>query len=248
MRILAGNFGELRYQGERIVYQIVRRPAVKRRVHLDLGEDGSLQVVAPRRMSRASVHAFLKSWAPGVQRFLVEARARQREIPSYRYVSGERHLYLGQTWPLEVRSSENRRSHVALVNGRIRMEVVSPGPQAVQKQLQRWYRERAHAEFSERLAAIARRAPWTRGQVPDMRLRLMKRTWGNCSAGGLITLNPHLVKAPPELVDYVIAHEICHLREHNHGKAFYALQNRLYPNWREARERLKTQGHRYLHT
>ena len=81
-----------------------------------------------------------------------------------------------------------------------------------------------------------------------MRLRLMKRTWGNCSASGLITLNPHLVKAPPELVDYVIAHEVCHLREHNHGKAFYALQDRLHPNWREARDRLKKQGHRYLHT
>jgi len=248
MRAISRNFGEFRYQGERIAYEIVRRPAVKRRVYLELGEDGGLQVVAPRRMSRASVHQFLKQWAPGVQRFLTEARAQHEELPQYRYVSGERHLYLGRKYPLAVRRSPARRNSAELVNGRIRIEVATPGPEAVREQLQRFYREQARAEFGQRLAAIGRRASWTRGRKPQMRLRLMKRTWANCSVRGLITFNPHLVKAPPDLIDYVVAHEICHLREHNHGKAFYALQDRLYPNWREARDRLKNHGHRYLHT
>jgi predicted metal-dependent hydrolase len=75
----------------------------------------------------------------------------------------------------------------------------------------------------------------------------MKRTWGSCSSSGVITLNPHLVKAPPDCIDYVVAHEICHLREHNHSRAFYDLQDQLYPQWRAAKTRLKTQGHRYLH-
>ena len=81
-----------------------------------------------------------------------------------------------------------------------------------------------------------------------MRLRRMKRTWGSCSSQGLITLNPHLVKAPPVCIDYVIAHEICHLREHNHGKAFYALQEQLFPGWRAAKELLAARGHIFLHT
>ena len=248
MRVSPGNFGEFHFRGERIAYEIVRRPAVRRRVYLELDEDGGLQVVAPRRMSRASVHEFMKQWAPGVQRFLAEARARQRDLPRYRYVSGEPHLYLGRPHVLEVRQSRSRRSAAELVDGRILLDVASPGADAVRERLTRWYRERAQAEFSDRLAAIARQAPWARGRTPRMKLRLMKRTWGNCSAKGVITLNPHLVKAPPDLIDYVVAHEICHLREHNHGKGFYALQDRLYPDWREARRRLKTEGHRYLHT
>jgi predicted metal-dependent hydrolase len=80
-----------------------------------------------------------------------------------------------------------------------------------------------------------------------MRLRLMKRTWGSCSVSGVITLNPHLVKAPPECIDYVVAHEICHLREHNHGKAFYALQQQLYPGWKAAKDKLQRQAHVFLH-
>jgi predicted metal-dependent hydrolase len=63
----------------------------------------------------------------------------------------------------------------------------------------------------------------------------------------VITLNPHLVKAPPESIDYVLAHEICHLREHNHSRAFYALQEQLCPGWREMKDRLQRRAHIYLH-
>ena len=67
----------------------------------------------------------------------------------------------------------------------------------------------------------------------------MKRTTGSCSRSGLITMNPHMVKAPPFLVDYVIAHEVCHLQEHNHGPGFYRLMSELYPQWKAARAQLR---------
>jgi predicted metal-dependent hydrolase len=74
----------------------------------------------------------------------------------------------------------------------------------------------------------------------------MKRTWGNCSAKGVIKLNTHLVKAPMFIIDSVIAHELCHLEEMNHGRAFYALLQGLNPHWRRDRARLRLEGHAYL--
>jgi predicted metal-dependent hydrolase len=74
----------------------------------------------------------------------------------------------------------------------------------------------------------------------------MKRTWGNCSSRGVIKLNTHLIKAPFKVIDSVIAHELCHLREMNHGKAFYALLENLNPDWREDRARLLSEGNSYL--
>jgi predicted metal-dependent hydrolase len=74
----------------------------------------------------------------------------------------------------------------------------------------------------------------------------MKRTWGNCSSKGVIKLNTHLVKAPLSVLDSVIAHELCHLEEMNHGRAFYALLGRLNPDWREDRAKLQLEGNRYL--
>jgi predicted metal-dependent hydrolase len=117
----------------------------------------------------------------------------------------------------------------------------------VKTKLENWYRQQARQLFAERLAVYGQTAHWIGEEPPPMRLRRMKRTWGSCSSKGVITLNPHLVKSPPECIDYVIAHEVCHLREHNHGKDFYALQEQLFPGWRAAKTHLQTRGHIYLH-
>jgi len=73
---------------------------------------------------------------------------------------------------------------------------------------------------------------------PAMRLQTMKVQWGSCSPAGRLTLNPHLVKAPRECIDYVLLHELCHLKEHNHSRKFYMLLERHLPQWRRKKERL----------
>jgi predicted metal-dependent hydrolase len=237
----------LEYADQLIEYEIHHKPSVTRRVHLAANPDGSLRVIAPRRMSRRAVHRTLQQRASRVSRFLAEAMARHQELPVLGYISGEDHLFLGQSYPLEVVERCGKRGSVQLVHGHIR--IISPDTQAVvvSAKLFQWYRQQALQHFSSRLEVISQFAKWTGGQAPAMRLRKMKRTWGSCSAKGVITLNPHLVKAPAKCIDYVIAHELCHLEELNHGKAFYALQEQLFPGWREAKTQLKSRAHIYLH-
>ena len=66
----------------------------------------------------------------------------------------------------------------------------------------------------------------------------MKRRWGSCSAHGRILFNPDLVAAHPDCIDYVIAHELCHLREHNHSPAYYRLLGTIMPDWQDRKRRL----------
>jgi len=66
----------------------------------------------------------------------------------------------------------------------------------------------------------------------------MQTQWGNCSPGGTITLSPHLVKAPRDCIDYVLLHELCHLKEHNHAPAFWGLLERVMPDWERHKARL----------
>lgn len=73
---------------------------------------------------------------------------------------------------------------------------------------------------------------------PPLRILTMQTQWGSCSLNGRITLNPHLVKAPRECIDYVILHELCHIAEHNHSERFYRLMGQVMPNWEEVKERL----------
>jgi len=100
--------------------------------------------------------------------------------------------------------------------------------------------------FAERLGVVCAAAPWARRSSPPLRVRRMKASWGTCSVDGVITLNPLLMRAPAHCIDYVIAHEVCHLREHNHSPRFYALQDRLFPDWRKAKRQLHDNSQLYL--
>ena len=236
------------YNNDQLIdYEISHRLAVTRRIHLEINKEGDLRVIAPKRMSRRAIHKTLQQRAGHVARFLIKARARQRDLPEYLYTSGEKHLFMGRPYPLDILECNGKRGTVSLVDECIQLMVPDPTPDSIKTRLENWYRQRAQQYFAERLAVYSQAAPWAEGELPPMRLRRMKRTWGSCSSKGVITLNPHLVKAPAECIDYVIAHEVCHLREHNHGKAFYALQERLYPGWREAKALLGDKGHIFLH-
>ena len=232
MRWLSNPPDSIQHDGETIAYSLVHRPRVTRRVHLELGADGGLVVVVPRAMSRREVQKALQARSGRVMQFLAKARARRQGLPTLEYRDGETHLFLGEAFRLTVVTARNTRRTLRLDDGMFQAVVADSSPTAMRTCFRGWYRARAEQEFSRRLAVISRMAPWTQGVVPDMRFRRMKRSWGNWSTAGLITLNPHLVKARPDLDDYVIAHEVCHLREHNHGKAFYALQEQLFPGLR----------------
>jgi len=66
----------------------------------------------------------------------------------------------------------------------------------------------------------------------------MKKQWGSCSPQGTILLNPYLIKAPRECIDYVVLHELCHLKEHNHSPRYYRLLSQLMPDWEPVKARL----------
>lgn len=229
-----------------IPYTIVHRSRVTRRIHLKLDDDGELLVVAPRGVRKGLIERYIQQNADHVARFVARAQQCLLETPPKSYQQGEEQLFLGEPYELFRDDTAQRRPGVYLKAGRLTLCAPSRDLAQRRELLRTWYRAQAMHLFSERLSFNCRRAPWVE-QLPPLKLRRMKRTWGSCSKDGRIMLNTHLVKAPMHLVDYVIAHELCHLREHNHGRRFYALQQELNPRWRANRIELKTHGHRYLH-
>ncbi len=100
-----------------------------------------------------------------------------------------------------------------------------------------WYRVRAREVFQRRLEQSVERLPWLR-TIPRWQLLAMKKQWGSCSPSGVLNLNPHLIKAPTACIDYVLLHELCHLRFHDHSKGYYRLLSRHMPEWKEVKARL----------
>jgi predicted metal-dependent hydrolase len=200
--------------------------------------DARVVVRAPAKTPIDRIEAVLSERAAWIQkhrrRFTASPRA---AVTPHRYVSGEVFRYLGGEYTLHIEKAERER--VVLTDGALIVRTPTPDdPRQIEKLVVNWYTRQARRVFEERLNACFEHIRTWNVAYPQLGLRRMKSRWGSCSSRGKVTLNIRLVQAPVDLIDYVIYHELCHLREMNHSKAFYALQSSLVPNWRDQKRRL----------
>jgi predicted metal-dependent hydrolase len=157
-----------------------------------------------------------------------------------RYVGGATHRYLGRQYRLKLVADEGER--VVLRGGWIEVRGKDLGEEAVERALRGWFRRLAEEQFRKRVEGWRE---WCRRRglpAPKLRLLRMARRWGSAQPNGTIVLNPELIHAPSVCVDYVIAHEICHLVHPDHGRGFRALLGQLVPGWEVVKGRLEAGG------
>jgi predicted metal-dependent hydrolase len=159
--------------------------------------------------------------------------------PAPSFVSGETHLYLGRQYRLKVTQAASES--IKLVGRYFRVEVRGPNEAGrVQALLDGWYREHAKRLFALRMVACLELTALLRLETPPkLIVRRMAKRWGSCTAAGNVVLNLDLVKAPIHCIDYVIVHELCHLKAPNHGKEFSRLLSRCLPDWEARKARLE---------
>jgi predicted metal-dependent hydrolase len=235
-----------RLDGTVIDFDLVRKRSVRRNIHVRFEDDGRMRVTAPLRASRKSIHLVLTDMHDQIVELRKQVRLINRDIHPVRFRQGSKHLYLGRCYSLDIWRNPSEYPHVILRTDHIEVHVREWGEEAVREALWQWYRMQAQGYFWQRMCQISASAKWLAPVPFQLKLRRMKRSWGTCSTRGLITLNPLLIKAPPQYVDYVIAHEMCHLLEHNHGTRFYRLLEKLIPNWETLRNALNERSHNYL--
>lgn len=228
----------LRYGDERIAFCLRVQPArTGQRIAIHVAPDGRVRVDVPQGTSDAAVQAALQRRARWISNQVAAVRERLAHALPRAHASGESLLYLGRRYVLEVVVDESRDGHVRLRGTRIEVTVPQGDAVRVRNLLDAWYRKRAGEVLAARLAALAPLLQWV-GTPPPMQLRIMRTRWGSCSPAGRLTLNPNLVRAPRECIDYVLIHELCHLAEHNHGPRFHRLLETLLPQWRSVKARL----------
>ena len=145
-------------------------------------------------------------------------------------MAGETHLYLGRQYKLKVVS--HLQQEVKLYRGKLVVQSHRPKDSAITKELvEEWYLARAHTKFRERLIQCQQRFPKPENYEPTgIVVRQLQQRWGSMTAGGKLVLNRSLIRSSVDAIDYVIMHELCHLRYDNHGPAFYKLLDRVMPD------------------
>ncbi|PLX40086.1 MAG: M48 family peptidase [Deltaproteobacteria bacterium] len=155
-----------------------------------------------------------------------------------RYVGGENHFYMGRQYRLRI--EHGGEDSVKCLRGHLHVSSrQEPSPEVVKPLLEGWYRERAHHVFRERLAECFKGASFKGVESPSLHIRKMKTRWGSCSSKGRINLNLELIKAPKECIDYVVMHELCHIKVPSHGPKFWRLMAKFMPDYEERKRRLK---------
>lgn len=228
----------LSYGDLTIAFVLQRRAARKtNKLAIHVEPNGQVLVEAPPTATLEQVLQAVRKRARWISEHLQAVHARLAHVLPREYVSGETAIYLGRRYQLKVVTSKDLPAQVRLRGSRLEVHVRDRNVATVREQIDRWLRTRAREVFATRLAVVAASLPWV-DALPPMRLQRMKVQWGSCSPAGRLTLNPMLVKAPRECVDYVVLHELCHLKHHNHGAGFYAALDRYMPEWRRIKARL----------
>jgi hypothetical protein len=205
-------------------------------VHLSVHPpDGRVTLVAPTGTRPDVARAYAISRLGWIRRRREEFADQARESPR-RFVGRESHYVWGHRYLLHVQ--ERDAPPVVRLSGKKLLLTVRPGASTEKRAavMHEWHKALLHEQVP---ALIATWAPRLRVRVSKYFLRRMRTKWGSCNhAARTIRLNTELVKKPRDLLEYVVVHELAHLRVPSHDERFIALMDEHYPSWREARMEL----------
>lgn len=152
--------------------------------------------------------------------------------------SGESIRYLGRQYRLRIRQGE--QESIKLTRGGL--EVVTHSNSRADKAarlIAAWMADRAREKLTERFQRCVKLVDGIGIKGGQCSIRRMPRRWGSCTRRGRVLLNPTLISASVDCIDYVIIHELCHLRCHHHRPEFYKLLSQILPDWKRRKARLE---------
>jgi len=246
--------GLISYGEEIIRYEIVRRNSLpdakvkRQKVLIKVHPDQRVVATVPDEATGSSIQGAMLKRAHWIWKRIHEFATNQEHVMPKQYVSGETQFYLGKRYVLKVAVDAERKPCVKLKSGLLIVTLKQDASNShlkIKRLLESWYADKAKVVFAERLKQVAPKASWVIG-VPLFQIMVMKKQWGSCSVKGTLMLNPHLVKASKNCIDYVILHELCHIDEHNHSEKFWRLLAQVMPSWKEEKFKLDDMAEVYL--
>jgi len=236
------------YGKNAIAFNVQFRP--RKTVAIAVEPDKSVLVTAPEKSDLNVVGSRVKDkarWILKQQQFFEQFVPR---TPARKYVGGETHLYLGRQYRLKIhklsgeilsdRNALPKEDSVKLIGRYIHIYTHSPNDPALKKRLlDNWYLDHAKVKFQERLHSCFKPFDQLGYLQPTLKIRTLKKRWGSLTPTGNLLLNHDLIRAPRQCIDYVIIHELCHLKHPNHSPQFYQFLSSMLPDWKKRKQQLE---------
>lgn len=217
--------------GDQLHYQLERRQ--RRTIGLKITATG-LVIHAPKRISQSHLESLIVLKADWIRKKLDALAA--NKIPALQWQDGEQLLLLGNNVTLAIQHDSRSRA-IEYTPGCLQLAMpnhLEPAP--VARKVLQWYKKQALADFSRRLEILSAKLGVP---TPALFLSNARSRWGSCNSKKEIRLNWRLLQAPPHIINYVICHELAHLKEMNHSARFWAVVASIYPDYKTAEKELK---------
>ncbi|MFH0982626.1 MAG: SprT family zinc-dependent metalloprotease [Planctomycetota bacterium] len=236
----------IQFGGTTIWYEVIRRRG-RKSVSIVIDPDDGVLVIAPKQAAAEYLAGVVERRANWIVTKLAEVNS--VALPIERdFVNGERYHYLGRQFELRlVKAERDSTPVVRLTAGRFTVTAdVGRGDgrrrRVVRSALVEWYREHALVRLGDRVECFADRLGLTPGKLL---IRQPHKRWASCDRDGNLRFNWRIIMAPMLLVDYVVAHELCHLKHPDHSPAYWRMLRAVMPTFEHRRERLRQNGPRY---
>lgn len=231
---------EIQFDNQTVSYTIQKSSRAKR-ISLKIDAVNGLQVILPPR-AKVDIDELLREKQRWIQKHL------RNFTPPRRYVTGEAIPVYGVDHQLEILVTEDAaRVSVTKKDGLFIIKLpkgIKPSAhrEAVRYALEGWYRREAKRHIPAETARLAKKFGFT---YQNITIRGQKTRWGSCSSHGNLNFNWRLIMTPPDAIEYVIIHELCHLKVPDHSAQFWHLVAQFCPNYQDYVELLRTRANDY---
>jgi predicted metal-dependent hydrolase len=218
-----------------IEYRIVY--SRRRSIGISVGPDSGVTVRAPYRTSLKAIEKLVSAKSGWIRKHQLNFKSSVR-INHLKIQNGSKILFRGKEYSIVIVSSDTNYLKLLEESIEIGLKNIAETEKAGSI-LEIWYRRYAENLFRKEFDKILIRFQNFNFRPVELTIRSLKRRWGSCTSKGKITLSSELLKLDDIYLEYVILHELCHLKHHNHGKEFYSLLSEVFPDWKQRRSELK---------
>jgi len=230
MKQEAFNYGQYSYE-----YYLIKQD--RKTVSLVVQPSLTIILKCPLDYEIERIERFLKKKWHWLEKQLSHFKKYKKSAQNKEYVSGESFLYLGRQYKLIVKNA--KEANVLLTKNQIHIFTTKPVSDSRYNKalLEKWYEERISMVFKKQLKETIKKFNYD--FTPQLIIRKMNKRWGSYLQSKKIILNPELIKASKDCIDYVITHELCHITHKKHDKNFFKMMDSKIPNWEKVKEKLE---------
>jgi predicted metal-dependent hydrolase len=220
----------------RLRYHLIRSKKRRKTISLHIKEDGKIVMYTPYRTPKWEIEKFIEEKQSWIVEKISEREKRIKEVEKT-FLPGEKFLYLGEWYPLEIQESSNKEP-LTLAFGKFILN--HDHVWEARDLFCNWYKKEAKERITERVDRYGNRFQL----LPEgIKITSARSRWGSCSRDNRLSFSWRIIMASLTIIDYVLIHELVHIREKNHSKEFWNYLESVLPDYRKHRSWLRENGH-----